>query len=66
MDKEILHQDDVENVIDEELKNLSTHAAIADLADASSSYVQAEATETRTAVNDILVVLRDAGLIPSS
>ena len=66
MDEDILHQDDVEKVIDGELQDLSTHAAIADLAAASSSYVQAEASETRTTLNSVLAVLRDAGLIPAS
>lgn len=66
MSEEILHQPDVENVIDEELEDLSTHADIPDLVAASASYVQAEATATRTTLNGVLAVLRDAGLIPAS
>lgn len=65
-DRLIPHEGAVEQVIDDELKDLSTHAAIADLAAASATYVQAEATATRTTVNGILAVLRDAGLIPAT
>jgi hypothetical protein len=61
----ILHQDAVEQVIDDKLVDASDEAAIADLPAASSSYVQAEATDTRTTLNKVLGVLRDAGLIPS-
>lgn len=67
MEDKILHQDDVEEVIDDQLARTSDHAAIADLtATASASYVQAESTATRGKVNEILDVLRDAGLIPAA
>ena len=62
----ILHQDAVEEVIADKLGTLSDEGPIADLANASSSYVQAEATATRTTLNKVLGVLRDAGLIPES
>lgn len=62
----ILHQDEVEGVVSDELKALSTHAAIADLAAPSAGYVEAEALATRNAVNGILAVLRDEGVIPVS
>lgn len=70
----ILHQDDVEEVIEENVaENIETnlaatsdHAAIADLASPSGTYVQAEAVAARDKINEILDVLRDAGLIPSA
>lgn len=65
-DDKVLHQDAVEEVISDELVAASDHAAITDLTAASASYVQAEATATRNKINEILDVLRDAGLIPSS
>lgn len=60
------HQDDVEGVVDQQLKDTSDHAAIADLASPGASYVQAEAVAARDKINEILDVLRDAGLIPSA
>jgi hypothetical protein len=66
-DNTIPHEAAVEEVIDQELEDLSTHAAIPDLSvPAGAAYVQAEATGTRSTTNAILAVLRDAGLIPSS
>lgn len=62
----VLHQDAVEGVIDQQLEDTSTHAAIADLPAPSATYVEAEAIATRTAVNGILAVLRDANLIPTT
>lgn len=63
----IPHQDAVEQVVDEQLQRTSTHAAIADLpAAANAAYVQAEQTAQNTAINGILAVLRDAGLIPAA
>lgn len=70
----VLHQDAVEEVISDELdENLETklaatsdHAAIADLAAPSATYVEAEALAARGKINEILDVLRDSGLIPSS
>lgn len=68
------HQDDVEDlvedmgadVVDDQLAATSDHAAIADLAAPSATYVEAEALAARGKINEILDVLRDAGLIPSS
>lgn len=62
----ILHQDAVEEVVDDQLERTSDHAAIADLASPGASYVQAEAVAARDKINEILDVLRDAGLIPSA
>lgn len=67
MDDKILHQDAVEEVIDDQLSRTSDHAAIADLpATASVGYVQAEGTSQNVKINEILDVLRDAGLIPAA
>ena len=73
-DEKILHQRDVEEVIDakvssiieEKLADLSDHAAIPDLAAPSPAYVEAEALAARDKINEILDVLRDAGLIPAA
>lgn len=70
----VLHQDSVEDVIEENVaENLETnlaatsdHAAIADLAAPSAGYVEAEALAARNKINEILDVLRDSGLIPSA
>lgn len=64
----ILHQDSVEGVVDDVIEAGvgKDHAAIADLPAASGTYVQAEATATRTALNSVLQVLRDNGMIASS
>lgn len=62
----IPHQSETEGVIDNQLERTSDHAAIADLASPSSSYVQAEAVAARDKINGILDVLRDAGLIPAA
>jgi hypothetical protein len=61
----ILHEKEVEEVIDEELQDLSTQGPIADLGLPSTTYIQGEATTTRNTVNAMLKVLRDAGLIPT-
>lgn len=76
----ILHQDAVESVIDERLadalgvvesvidqrlEDASSQGAIATPASPGASYVQAEVVALRTAIAAILVVLRDAGLIPT-
>jgi hypothetical protein len=63
-DTNVPHEQQVDDAIDAQLRRTSTHAAIPDLANASATYVQAEATATRTTVNAILAVLRDAELIP--
>lgn len=60
------HQDDVEDVVDAQLEATSDHAAITDLATPSSTYVEAEAVAAAGKINEILDVLRDAGLIPAS
>lgn len=69
-DDQVLHQDAVESVseavVDEAIDALSTHAAIPDLPAASATYVQAEATATRTTLNAVLAVLRDIKAIPAS
>ena len=62
----ILHQDAVEEVIDEQLVRTSDHAVIADLAAPSATYVEAEALAARGKINEILDVLRDSGLIPTA
>lgn len=62
----VLHEDEVKEVVDEQLEDTSTHAAIADVAAPSAGYVQAEAQATVTALNGALQVLRDSGLIPAS
>lgn len=54
----------VDEAIDAQMRRTSDAGAIADLAAASGTYVQAEATATRTTINSILAVLRDAELIP--
>ena len=61
----ILHQDAVENVIDKRLEDASAQGAIATPASPGASYVQAEVVALRTAIAAILVVIRDAGLIPT-
>lgn len=65
-DDTIPHQDETEEVIDNQLERTSDHGVIADLPAASGTYVQAEATATRTTLNGVLDVLRDAGLIPTA
>lgn len=73
-EEDILHQEDVEGVIDEKVEEVleeklagtSDHAAIADLAAPSAAYVEAEQVAQTNKINEILDVLRDAGLIPAS
>ena len=68
------HQDDQEDLIateapalvDAQMAATSDHAAIEDLAAPSAAYVEAEALAARGKINEILDVLRDAGLIPAS
>lgn len=62
----VLHQDAVEEVVNDQLARTSDHAAIADLAAPSAAYVEAEALAARGKINEILDVLRDAGLIPAA
>jgi hypothetical protein len=64
------HEDLVESMapglVDAQMAATSDHAAIADLAAPSATYVEAEALAARDKINEILDVLRDAGLIPSA
>lgn len=64
------HEDLVEQmgpaVVDAQMAATSDHAAIADLAAPSAAYVEAEAVAMTGKINEILDVLRDAGLIPAS
>lgn len=62
----IPHQQETEDATDAQLERTSDHAAIADLASPSGSYVQAEAVAARGKINEILDVLRDSGLIPAA
>lgn len=65
---EVLHQDAVEGVVDDELKDLSTQAAITNLVaiTGGESPTEAEHNAVITRVNLLTQVLRDSGLIPSS
>ena len=65
-DTKVQHEVQVDAAVDDQLARTSDHAAIADLASPSASYVQAEAVAARNKINEILDVLRDSGLIPSS
>jgi len=65
-DHEALIAEEGPAVVDAQLAATSDHAAIADLASPGGSYVQAEAVAARDKINEILDVLRDAGLIPSA
>jgi hypothetical protein len=58
------HQDEQEELVDAQLVATSDHAAIADLGAPSSTYVEAEAIAMTGKINEILDVLRDAGLVP--
>jgi hypothetical protein len=68
------HQDDTEDlveemgpaVVDAQMAATSDHAAIADLGAPSATYVEAEQIAQTGKINEILDVLRDAGLIPPS
>ena len=61
----VLHQDSVEEVIDDHLTDASLQEAIDDLAAASNSYSKVEADEVRDTLNSVLGILRDAKLLPS-
>lgn len=65
----ILHQDSVEDVIDERLDGVAAeNTAIADLAaiTGGESPTEAEHNAVRTKINAILEALRNSGIIPSS
>lgn len=74
-DQTILHQEDVEAVIDERLEDFEVTGSsdfvekvggtISDPASPGASYVQAEVVALRTAIVAILGKLRTAGLIDS-
>jgi hypothetical protein len=63
-DKNVPHEQKVDDAVDDQLARTSDHAAIADLAAPSATYVQAEAVAAQGKINEILDVLRDAGLVP--
>ena len=65
-DEFVDHEAQVDRAVDAQMARTSDHAAIADLAAPSAGYVQAEATAMQEKINEILDVLRDAGLIPTS
>lgn len=65
----VLHQDAVEEVVDERLDGVtSENTAITDLVaiTGGESPTEAEHNATRTAINAILARLRSSGIIPSS
>jgi len=66
VDRHVPHEAAHNRAMDDQLARTSDHAAIADLASPSASYVQAEAVAARGKINEILDVLRDAGLIPAA
>ena len=63
-DVHVPHEAAVDSAVDDQLARTSDHAAIPDLPSPSATYVQAEAVAARNKINEILDVLRDAGLIP--
>ena len=65
-DTNVPHEAKVDDAIDAQMERTSDHAAIADLAAPSAAYVEAEALAARNKINEILDVLRDAGLVPPS
>ena len=65
-DTHIPHEAAHVEAIDAQMERTSDHAAIADLAAPSAAYVEAEALAARNKINEILDVLRDAGLVPPS
>jgi hypothetical protein len=65
-DVHVPHEEAVDAAVDDQLARTSTHAAIADVAVPGAVYVEAEAVAVAGKVNEILDVLRDAGLIPAA
>lgn len=65
-DTNVPHERKVDAAIDDQLARTSDHAAVADLASPGATYAQAEAVAARNKINEILDVLRDAGLIPAA
>lgn len=62
----ILHQDAVEEVIEDHLVDASTQAAVTNLVPVSASYTKSEIDAIVTRVNVLTQVCRDAGLIPNA
>jgi len=65
-DVNVPHEQAHADATDAQMARTSDHAAIADLPAPGGTYVQAEATAAQGKINEILDVLRDAGLIPSA
>jgi hypothetical protein len=65
-DVNVPHEGKHADATDDQLARTSDHAAIADLAAPSATYVEAEALASRNKINEILDVLRDAELIPAA
>ena len=66
-DDKILHQDAVEDVVDDELKRSSDVTALTDIAAAAGSApTKTEYDALVVSHNKVLEVLRDSGLIPSA
>lgn len=65
-DEYIPHEGAHAEATDAQLARTSDHAAIPDLAAPGAVYAEAEALAARNKINEILDVLRDAGLIPVS
>lgn len=65
-DENVPHEAAHAEAVDDQLARTSDHAAIADLAAPSATYVEAEAIAMTGKINAILDVLRDAELIPSA
>lgn len=65
-DKNVPHESHVADAVDDQMARTSDHAAIADAVNVGTTFSQAEVNAVVGKVNEILDVLRDAGLIPSS
>lgn len=62
----VLHQDAVEEVIDDQLERTSNVGVLANVPAAAAAPTKAEYDALATSHNSVLQVLRDAGLIPSA
>lgn len=62
----VLHQDAVEEVIDDQLMRTSDEGVMADVPAAAAAPTQAEFNALQASHNKVLGVLRDAGLIPTA
>lgn len=65
-DTHVPHEAETDEAIDAQMRRTSDAAAIADVADVSASYTQAEVQAIVDALNGALAVLRDAELIPTA